>query len=375
MKKRILGAAAIAALLLAACNGARTNDNHAQNEDHGHADGIRFTREQAALAGLETDTVTPAPFRSVLRASGEIGPAQADQTTIVATANGVVTFAGSIPVGTRVAAGATLLTISARNLADGDPAARAEIAYRTALREYERAKGLVADQIISAKEFEQVRMRYQNARNAYQAQAADVTPSGVRVTSPVGGYITSLLVGQGDYVTVGQPIATVSRNRRLQLRADVPPSLSGELKSVVGANLITPYDKKVHRLSALNARLLSVGQSTDKSSPYIPLTFEFDHAEGIVPGSFVEVFLLGAPQNDAISVPAGALTEEQGLYFVYVQTGDELFEKREVEPGQSDGVRVRILSGLAPGERVVSQGAYQVKLAGSGSVIPEGHNH
>lgn len=80
------------------------------------------------------------------------------------------------------------------------PCARAKIAYETALKEYERAKGLVADQIISAKEFEQVRLRYENARTTYEAQAADMTASGVRVTSPISGYVTSGLVGQGDYV-------------------------------------------------------------------------------------------------------------------------------------------------------------------------------
>lgn len=396
MKKQILGAAFAAALLLAGCNGGQADKNHSEGDghDHGtdthfegdghehaastdnHADEIIFSREQAAFAGLETDTVKPGTFRNVIRTSGEIRAAQGDEATIVATANGIVSFPRqALSVGAPIAAGATVVTISARNLADGDPAAKAKIAYETALKEYERAKGLVADQIISAKEFEQVRLRYENARTTHEAQAGNITASGVRVTSPIGGYITGRLVGQGDYVTVGQPVATVSQNRRLQLRADVPPSRLGEVRTVAGANFVTPYDNKTYPLSALGGRLLSVGKSSDKTSFYIPVTFEFDNTGEIVPGSFVEVFLLGTPQEGVISVPATALTEEQGVWFVYLQTGGEEFEKREVKPGQSDGERVRILSGLAGGERVVSKGAYQVKLAANSSVVPEGHSH
>ena len=393
MKKQILGAAAVAALLLAGCNSGQAVEHtegdghdhgaetHAEGDGHdhtneGHADEIVFSKEQAAFAGLKIDTVKPAAFRNVIRTSGEIRAAQGDEATIVATANGVVSFPRqTMTVGAPVAAGATVVTISAKNLADGDPAAKAKIAYETALKEYERAKGLVADQIISAKEFEQVRLRYENARTTYEAQAADMTASGVRVTSPIGGYITSRLVGQGDYVTVGQPVATVSQNRRLQLRADVPPSRFGELKTVAGANFVTPYDNKAYELAALGGRLLSVGKSSDKTSFYIPVTFEFDNTGEVVPGSFVEVFLLGAPQQDVISVPVTALTEEQGVYFVYVQVDDDGYLKREVKPGQSDGERVRILSGLSDGERVVSKGAYQVKLAATSSIVPEGHTH
>ena len=58
-----------------------------------------------------------------------------------------------------------------------------------------------------------------------------------------------------------------------------------------------------------------------------------------------------------------------------MQVDDDGYLKREVKPGQSDGERVRILSGLSGGERVVSKGAYQVKLAATSSIVPEGHTH
>ena len=59
---------------------------------------------------------------------------------------------------------------------------------------------------------------------------------------------------------------------------------------------------------------------------------------------------------------------------MYLQIEDEIFRKQEVTPGQSDGTRVEILKGLKIGDKVVTKGTYQVKLATASTAIP-GHNH
>ena len=91
--------------------------------------------------------------------------------------------------------------------------------------------------------------------------------------------------------------------------------------------------------------------------------------------SYIEVFLLTASIDNAIVVPVSALTEEQGLYFVYLRLDEEGYKKQEVTVGNSDGENVRILSGLHEGDQVVTRGVYQVKLAANSGVIPEGHSH
>ena len=71
-----------------------------------------------------------------------------------------------------------------------------------------------------------------------------------------------------------------------------------------------------------------------------------------------------------------ALMEEQGNFFVYVQVTGESFDKRQVKTGAQDGTSVQIVSGLNPGDRVVTKGAYLVKLATqSGSAPAHGHEH
>jgi multidrug efflux pump subunit AcrA (membrane-fusion protein) len=54
---------------------------------------------------------------------------------------------------------------------------------------------------------------------------------------------------------------------------------------------------------------------------------------------------------------------------------EEGYKKQEVMLGQNNGERVQILSGLKNGDKVVTKGVYQVKLAATSSVMPEGHAH
>ncbi|KAA6321333.1 Multidrug resistance protein MdtA, partial [termite gut metagenome] len=159
-------------------------------------------------------------------------------------------------------------------------------------------------------------------------------------------------------------------------RAEVPEKYYNYLKAINDANFKTAYDSyTVYKLSELNGRLLSFGKASNVESFYIPITFEFDNAGDIIPGSFADIYLLSAVQSNVITIPVSALTEEQGLYFVYLQLESEVYKKQEVMPGEDDGERVRILSGLKSGDQIVTKGVYQVKLAANSSVTPEGHTH
>lgn len=400
MKTNIFSFLIIASLFMVSCDSSKDDkkelsqntEQHSEDDGHGHdqkqmtketeeskgahADEIVFTEPQAKEIGLKTEVVTTASFRNIIKTSGQIQAPQGDEQTIVATSAGVVSFTNaSITDGTPVRAGESIVSISAKNLQEGDPALKSKIAFETAEKEYRRAQGLVADKIISAKEFEQIRLRYETSKAAYQGQAANITATGIRVTSPISGYIKNRLVNQGEYVAVGQPIATVAQNRRLQLRAEVSENYFKHLRSVTTANFKTTYDDITYKLSDLNGKLLSYGKASNSNSFYIPVTFEFDNVGDIIPGSFTEVYLFSNVKENVISVPVSALTEEQGLNFVYIQIEPEAFKKQEVTVGQNNGERVEILKGLNAGQKVVTKGVIQVKLAASSSAIPDGHNH
>ena len=361
---------------------AHNHDAHAHeghDHDHGHAHGVNpdeiiLAPHKAKAAGVASMEIQPKAFRQVIKASGEVQAAQGNESTIVANVSGIVSFQRSVTEGMQVGKGATIMTISASKLQDGDPAERARIAYESAKSDFDRASRLVESQIVSQKEFNAIKERYENAKLAYEALSKNQTNKGVSVESPMGGYIKNLLVKEGDYVSVGQPLATVTQNNRLFLRADVSERYYKYLNNISSANFKTPYDNQVYELEALNGKLLSYGKSAGQGSFYVPVTFSFDNKGDIIPGSFVEIFLLSKQMDDAIVLPVEALTEEQGLYFIYIQKCEESYKKQEVKLGASNGKEVQILSGVQPGDKVVVKGAYHVKLASASNALPA-HSH
>ena len=359
---------------------AHNHDAHAGHDhDHGHAHGVNpdeimLAPAKAKAAGVVSEVIQPKPFRQIIKASGEVQAAQGNESIVVANVSGIVSFQRSVTEGMQVGKGASLMSISASKLQDGDPAERARIAYEAAKADFERASRLVESQIVSQKEFVAIKEKYENAKLAYEALAKNQTKHGVSVTSPMGGYIKNLLVKEGDYVSVGQPLATVTQNNRLFLRADVSERYYKYLNGITSANFKTPYDNQVYELEALNGKLLSYGKSAGAGSFYVPVTFSFDNKGDIIPGSFVEIFLLSKKMEDAIVLPVEALTEEQGLYFIYIQNCEESYKKQEVKLGASNGKEVQILSGVHPGDKVVVKGAYHVKLASASNALPA-HSH
>lgn len=345
-------------------------------EKAGHSDEIILAPEKAKAAGVEAETVRAGSFRNVIHTSGQVLAAQGEEATVVAASSGVVSFSRKVAEGMQVGKGTELLSVSAAHIQDGDPVQKAKVAYEKAKEEYERAQKLVSSQIVSQKDFAALREAYENARLTYEALKPSKSGKGVSVKSPIGGFIKTCLVKEGDYVTVGQPLMTVTQTRRLVLKAEVSERYYAQLSQVVSANFQTPYNNKVYSLENLGGKLLSFGKSSGDASYYVPVIFEFDNRGDMVPGSFVEVYLLSGERNGVLSLPLSALTEEQGVYFVYLKLDEECYKKQEVKLGASDGSRVEILSGIKDGDTVVTRGAIHVKLASASNAIPaHTHNH
>lgn len=389
MKKQLLFILCLATLFLSGCKHSHNHDDehghsHGENCSHGdekastseHVDEIIFTPEQAQAAGLKTAVITPSPFRQVIKTSGQIFSAQGDEVTITATSSGIVKIEkASLTEGSSVRKGEELLNISSRNIESGDPIQKARMAFEIAKMEYDRAVSLRTDQLISEKEFNEIKLVYEDARLSYQSFSQQRSDEGAEIYSPITGYVRSILVNEGDYVNAGQALFTISKNKKLQLSADVSERYYSQLKHIQSANFKSPYQSQTMRLADLNGKLVSYGRSTSSQEFTIPINFEFDNIGETLAGSYVEVFLLGSERPNVISVPTTALMDEQGLFFVYKQLDEEGYQRQEVKLGQSDGRHVEILQGLSKGDVVVTEGAYHVKLASASASIPHGHEH
>ena len=343
--------------------------------------GVIFNKKQQWKVDFATAQVSRRPFGQIIRTTAQIQPAQNDERIVAAGTGGAVFFDTIVTEGKAVRAGQTLFTIDGGTMADNNLAVRyveAESEYRRAKDEYERKTELAKDNIISQSDLLTAQTEFANAEAAYNNLRRNFTAGKQRISSPISGYVTQISVQMGQYVEAGQPVLVVSQNRSLFLKAELRPQYFSLLNNVTSANIRLPNDNRTYSLEELGGRLLSYGRSLDVNNPLIPVVFQINNREEFLAGSFVDLFIKTKTAGQVITVPNEAIVEEMGNHFIFVQLTPELFEKRAVKAGVTDGFHTEIKEGsVVPGERIVSKGAIFVKLAQvSGALDPHaGHAH
>lgn len=340
-----------------------------------------FTKEQSWKIDFATALPTSESFGQVIKTTALVQSAQGNEFVISAKTNGIVLFnSGVLLEGRDVSAGQSLFTISGNNFADNSIAVKyseAKNNYEKANADYERVKELIKDKIVSEKDLLIAKNQFENAKAVYDNLSKNFTPSGQTITSPQAGFIKQVFVKNGAYVEAGQPIVIVSQNKSLVLNAEVPSKYASVLANIKTANIRTINDYRLFSLEELNGKVLSYGKAANSDNYLIPVVLEVENNGSFVSGNFVEIFLKLFSNNLALVIPTTSLLEEQGSFFVWVQVTPELFEKREVVIGGTDGINTEIKRGITINERVVVRGAMLIKLAQATGTLDahSGHVH
>ena len=362
-------------------NHAHSSQPAAHSHEHNHGDdAITFPIDQQKKIDFEVVEVVTEPLYQVIRTSAQIVPSQESEKILTATTSGIVTFESKdIVHGLDVKSGQVLFSIDNDEMADDNLSTRreeVEVEYEKAKLDYERKQTLAEDKIISESELLDAKAEYLKAKKHYDNMLKNYPEGKTLHRATISGSIGEVLVSNNSYVEAGQAIMTLTQNDKLYLRADLQSKYYPVLKDIKTANVKT-NEGIVYSLNDLGGRLLSYGKTTDVNNPLIPVTFEVKNNGNLIPGSFVEIFITAESDKMGVMLPNSAIVEEMGIYCVFVQTCVDSFEKRIVTKGVTDGSKTQILKGVAAGERVVSKGAVNVKLAqGSAALDPHaGHVH
>jgi membrane fusion protein, heavy metal efflux system len=360
------------------------NDHDAQ---HAAADavesgsnGILFTKEQSWKVDFATEEARSEPFGQIIRTIAQIQPAPGDEKVIVAKAGGIVSFSGSgIIGGQSVNAGQVLFTIDSGDLADNNLGVRYNEAVselNRAKADYERKKELAKDRIVSERDLMEAETAFKNAEVNFNHLHRNFSAGKQTVSSSMSGFVKQVMVRNGEYVAAGEPVLVVSQNRDLHIKAEIQPRYFEALGTISAVNFKVLNSNLTYNLEDLKGKIISYGKSVDLQNPLIPLVLQVQNSAGLLPGSFVEMYIHLRTSNQALTVSRESIIEEMGAYFVFVQITPEFFEKRPVVVGKTDGFRTEIMQGLSVSERVVSKGAILVKLAQvSGQLDTHGHAH
>lgn len=340
-----------------------------------------FTKEQSWKIDFATEFPKIESFGQVIKTTARVQSAPGDEVFVTAKTNGIVRLAAEhVLEGKSVSNGQVLYSISGSGLANNNASVqflKAQNNYEKAKSDFDRVSKLAVDKIVSEKDLLNAKNTYDNAKVVYDKLRKNFTSSGQKVTSTMNGYIKQVFIQNGEYVEAGQPIVLISQNKTLILRAEVQQKYAPILGAISSANIRTLHDNKNYTLEQLNGKVVSYGRTTNNDNYLIPISLQIDNKGAFISGGFVELYLKTITNTQALTIPNAALLEEQGNYFVFVQVHPELFEKREVKVGVTDGLKTEILKGITQQERVVTVGAILVKLAQATGTLDahSGHNH
>lgn len=354
------------------------------------AEGIGFTKEQQWQLDFATAEVAARPLREVVAAQGVLRARPDGEAQLTAPTAGRIQPAGRFPrLGQTVRRGELLAYLVPRLGGSTDiasleaAAAKAQVESDQARRERGRLEALFRDEAVAER-------RVFEARAAELSAAAELEAArrrlgqyggaggGVPIRAPLAGTLADVRVAPGAFADEGALLFHIAERSHLWLELRVPESDAARLAAPAGAAFAAEGIETAFEIVAgRNGRLVAVGGVVDAVTRTVPVVFEFDAPDPRLRlGMAVRGQVFAGPPREALAVPAGALLDEAGLTTVFVQTGGESFERRPLRLGVRQGDWVEVREGLRQGERVVTRGAYLVKLAASGTgQIGHGHAH
>lgn len=330
--------------------------------------------EALAQAGIKTAPVTTMGAGGSISVPGSVMPNAYRDVKVTPIAGGIVTKV-HVELGAAVRRGAPLVTLFSSELADAQTRYLSMAAMLEAdHRKLERTEQLVKIGAASRQELEEVTAVHEShateveaARqrlvllglSASQVQAfksPSQVVSSIVVPAPIDGVITSRSANLGQVVAMGQQLVSVTDLSQVWVVGDL---YEQDFKTVrVGSEgtITTPaYPDLV-----LRGRVTYIDPRVDPQARTAKARVEVPNLDGRLRlGMYVSVSFT-TPGNSAVVVPRSAVQAigDRQVVFVPAQGEDGKFIQREVRLGPLMGDAYTVLSGLRPGDTVVTEGSF-----------------
>ncbi|MBA3320579.1 MAG: efflux RND transporter periplasmic adaptor subunit [Pyrinomonadaceae bacterium] len=375
---------------------------------------ITIPKESQLLFSIRTATVEQRQIVSGLRVTGAVRAKPDAQAVISPPVSGRVSFNGSVAIGAAIGRGQTIGSIEqvlgapeqaslegqriqlrtaaleqqARATEQQSLALQARTRLTQAQRELQRARNLLevgaaprrrveeaetavrlAQQEVASAE-SQARVAQQQVRLSRESVARVDPVRQFPLTSPVTGIVTEISAATGQQVEAGAELLKVVNLMTVLLEAQVFERDLAAVRESGRATYTAPaLNGEVYRIGeGGEGRLVSVGQSVDPQTRTIPVIFEVPNPlNRLREGMFVEITLDTSGGANVLTVPKQAVITEQGRTFVFVFKGGETYERRVVVLGAEGQDYYEVKTGLQAGERVVTEGIYQLRSTQPGA--------
>lgn len=169
------------------------------------------------------------------------------------------------------------------------------------------------------------------------------------------GYITELMTQEGAYINEGGAIVQLADLSTLWAEAQI---YSSQLSRFDYNDPVTVQLPETGKRLTGKAEFINPEINPDKRINLLRVTIPNPDNQ-LKPG-MVAYVLLGGGKRDIISLPIDAVIRDSKGASVWVRTGNNIFKNKMVTTGIESASQIEIISGLVPGESVVTRGAYLI---------------
>jgi cobalt-zinc-cadmium efflux system membrane fusion protein len=270
-----------------------------------------------------------------------------------------------VKLGDRVRRGQTLAVLASGDLAQANSdVAKATDALDLAKKAMERARGVREAGGAAEKDFEAASSAYtqaaaelDRAKDRQKALNGAGGKANLVLSAPQDGVVTALSIAPGSQV--GDPTATlmtITNIARVLVTANVAEADAGTVATGEDAEIrLNAFPGRV-----LHGRVSSVNALLEPDTRRRKVRIALDNRDGaVLPNMYGTVTLLRAAPSSAapnVTVPQSALLMNNDTISVMVEVRPWVFQRRVVQIGDETDTTVQVVSGLAPGERVVVKG-------------------
>ena len=215
---------------------------------------------------------------------------------------------------------------------------------------------------------------------SYEAAASGASRPGAgafRVKAPIGGTLVEQAVTEGQTVSAGDPLFTIIDLDRVWVQGRVFEPDVPAFEATKSAWFTVDGRETVFDINEETGKLITVGHVLDATSRTVPVIFEVANPnKALRIGQFARLSVATGAELNALVIPESAILQDGNQWVAFVHVSGEAFERRVLTLGTRSRGLVEVQSGVADGERVVTRGAYDVKLAASAGGAPaHGHAH
>jgi multidrug resistance efflux pump len=225
---------------------------------------------------------------------------------------------------------------------------QAQAAYDAAAKHLESQRSVSREAALKA-----AQGQLTSAEGRFKGAQAQVDFSEIR--SPIDGVVTDRPLFAGETAAAGAPLITVMDTSVLLAKTHIAASLAQQMKVGDTAAVHVPGAAE-----PVPAKVSMISPALDPGSTTIEVWLKIDnHAGKLKAGAPVKITIQGRSVAQAWKVPDSAIvTAEDGTKSVMVVGSDGAAHRKPVTLGIGDGTDVQVLSGVAPGDLVITGGAY-----------------